>query len=192
MHKSIPIVFALGALFILSLCSACMSQSTPNQTSEQNGGLKQIIVPTNSPYISFDAAQHNLEDYNTDISNESTGIPMIYAIYGLDVDDTGNATSWIFGVRHSGGTLMLAYDLSGWKKIPWNASLGLEEINTGSIVTPDILFSRNSALILNNPSPMNPERRDLELVQGIYTLTITSGSNDRILSFNATTGELIP
>jgi hypothetical protein len=36
-----------------------------------------------------------------------------------------------------------------------------------------------------------PERRDLELNQDIYTLTITSGNTSRILTFNATTGELI-
>jgi len=53
------------------------------------------------------------------------------------------------------------------------------------------LFVKNKAVILSNPSPTNPERRDLDLIRGIYTLTIVSGSKDRILTFNATTGELI-
>jgi hypothetical protein len=94
-------------------------------------------------------------------------------------------------VLHSGGTELLSYDRSGWIKIPWNASLLSEAIDVEKIVSPGILFSRNSAVILINPSTAIPERRDLDLIRGVYTLTITSGSNERILTFNATTGELI-
>ena len=86
---------------------------------------------------------------------------------------------------------MLAYDGKSWITIPWNAPLDLEEITVDSIVSPARLFSQNTAVIVRSPPPADPERRDLELKQGIYTLTITSGSTSRILTFNATTGELI-
>ncbi len=73
----------------------------------------------------------------------------------------------------------------------WNVTLPSEEIILDTIVTPDNLFSQNKAVISGNPSPAIPERWDLELQRGIYTLTITSGSSTRILTFNATTGALI-
>jgi len=190
MHKSIPMIFAILALFVLSLCSACVTQPPENQTSQQNTGFSQISE--GSPSISFDVAQQNLRDYRPDPTNESTGIIAIYYIHGTNVDVSGNASSWIFGVRHSGGTELLAYDRSGWITIPWNVSLLSEEIAVDRIVSPGNLFSQNNAVILTNPSMAIPERRDLDLIWGVYTLTITSGSTDRILTFNATTGNLIP
>lgn len=192
MHKSIPMIFAILALFVLSLCSACASQPPENQTSQENTGLSQILGPVESSYINFDVAQQNLPAYQPDPQNTSYFIKTIYYFTGLDVDGSGNARSWIFGVRHANGTEMLAYDQSGWIKILWNAPLGSEEIAVDSIVSPARLFSQNTAVIFVNSSNTIPERRDLELKQGIYTLTITSGSMGRILTFNASTGELIP
>jgi len=189
MRRNIPNIFAILALLSLILCSACVSQPPANQTSQQNVGLVQISE--RSPYISFDEAQQNLMDYRPDPTNESTAIKTIYYIHGTNLDVSGNASSWIFGVRHSGGTELLAYDRSGWKTIPWNVSLLSEEIAVDRIVSPGNLFSQNNAVILTNPSTAIPERRDLDLIRGVYTLTITSGSKDRILTFNAATGELI-
>ena len=191
MHKSITMVFAIFVLFVLTLCSACVTQSSPNQTSQQNGGISQIQGPVESRYISFTEAQTNLPAYQPDPENVSYFIKTIYYFTGIDVDGSGNARSWIFGVGRTNGTEMLAYDRSGWIKIPWTAPAGAEEIVVDNIVSPERLFSQNAAFILVNPSMTIPERRDLELKQGIYTLTITSGNTSRILTFNATTGELI-
>jgi hypothetical protein len=194
MRRNIPIIFAILGLLSLILCSACVSQPPANQTpanqmSQQDGGLVQISE--GSPSISFDEAQHNLIVYSPDPANESTDIKTIYYIHGTNLDVTGNASSWIFGVRYSGGTALLSYDRGGWIQIPWNASLISEEIDFERIVSPGRLFSQNNAIIFSNTSPTNPERRDLDLIRGIYTLTITSSSKDRILTFNANTGELI-
>jgi hypothetical protein len=192
MRRNIPAIFVISTLIVLVLCSACVSQPPQDKTSQQNGGLKLITVPEESPYISFDVAHQNLREYRPDPTNESTAIKTIYTIYGMNIDGSGNATSWIFGVRHSGGTELLAYDRSGWIQIPWNAPSLSEEIDVDRIVSPARLFSENAAVILGNPSSTIPDRKDLELKQGIYTLTITSGNTSRILMFNATTGRLIP
>jgi hypothetical protein len=192
MRRNIPAIFVISSLIVLVLCSACVSQPPQDKTSQQNGGLKLITVPEESPYISFDVAHQNLREYRPDPTNESTAIKTIYTIYGMNIDGSGNATSWIFGVRHSGGTELLAYDRSGWIQIPWNAPSLSEEIDVDRIVSPARLFSENAAVILGNPSSTIPDGKDLELKQGIYTLTITSGNTSRILMFNATTGRLIP
>jgi hypothetical protein len=195
MRRNIPIIFAILGLLSLILCSACVSQPPTTQTTpatQQSGGLVEVTVPTESPYISFDVAQRNLQDYQPGSVNNPTLMKTVYYITGIDVDQSGNARSWIFGVRNANGTEMLAYDRSGWVTLPWNALPGLEEIRDDSMVSPARLFSQNPAVIIGNPPSAIPERRDLELKQGVYTLTITSGSTTRILSFNATTGELIP
>jgi hypothetical protein len=191
MHKSVPIIFAILALVVLIVSSACISQPPINQTSPQNGGLTQILGPVESPYISFDTAQQNLPSYQLDPENTSYFIKTIYYFTGLDVDESGNARSWIFGMGNSNGTEMLAYDQSGLITLPWDAPPGAEEIDVDTIVPPARLFSQNSAVIFGSPGNVSPERRDLELKQGIYSLTISSGDTSRILTFNATTGEMI-
>ena len=191
MHKSVPMIFAILMLISLILCSACVSQPPANQTLQQNVGITRISAMADSPYISFDVAQQNLLTYQPDSTNQSAAPKTIYTIHGMDVNESGYAASWIFGVRISNVTELLAYGPGGWIKIPWDSSFPSEEIDIGKIVSPSRLFSQNNAVILSNPSRTIPERRDLDLIRGIYTLTIVSGSKDRILTFNATTGELI-
>ncbi len=70
-------------------------------------------------------------------------------------------------------------------------TLPSEKISLDTIVTPENLLKQNRVAIINNPSTGVPERWDLELQSGTYTLTMTSGTSTRSLTFNATTGALI-
>ena len=183
MRRNIPQIFAILLLTILVLCSGCVFPGSEKPVV--NGGLSQITTPEISPYISFEEAKQKFEDYNG-----AEKLP-VYYIFSRDVDGSGNAESWLFGVRQSTGTELLMYDRTGWKTIPWNASLPSEEIMLNQGVSPGTLFSQNKQVILSTSSPSIPERRDLVLKQGMYTLTINSGSASRTLMFNATTGVLI-
>ena len=119
-------------------------------------------------------------------------IKTMYYFTGLDVDESGNARSWIFGMGNSNGTEMLAYDQNGLDKAPMECTPRCRRNRCRQYrISRHRLFSQNSAVIFGSPSHAIPERRDLELKQGIYTLTITSGNTSRILTFNATTGEMI-
>jgi hypothetical protein len=189
MRRNLLTIFVILALITQILCSACVSQPVTNQPSQQDGGITLTTLKTESPSISFEKAYQNIMNYRYNPTNDSSTINTIYTIYGLNIDKYGNATSWVFGVRHSGGTELLAYDQSGLTRIPWNAPPFSSEINVDNIFPPNDLFSQNSAFILSNPYPI--ERQDLELSRGTYTLTIISGAQERVLTFNATTGKLI-
>lgn len=191
MRKFIPIIFSILILLILIFGSACLTQSSSSQKTQQDVGITRISSTADSPYISFDIAQQNLLTYQPDSTSQSAAIKTVYTIHGMNVNESGYAASWIFGVRISNVTELLAYGPGGWIKIPYNISFPSEEIDVGKIVPPGRLFSQNNAVILGNPSRTISERRDLDLKQGIYTLTIASDSTVRTLTFNATTGELI-
>jgi hypothetical protein len=195
MLKFIPIIFSISILLALILSSACVTQSSPNQTTPANPndiGITQISGSADSMYIGFDAALQDLLTYNPYSINGSTPVKTIYSIHGTDVNESGYAASWIFGVSIANVNEFLAYEQGGRTIIPLNTPLDSEEIDVERIVSPDRLFSQNSAMILGNLSHAITERRDIDLKDGIYTLTITSNSSVRVLAFNATTGELIP
>jgi hypothetical protein len=183
-------IFAILALFVLSLCSACVTQPSPNQTSQQNTGLSQITQKADNSLISFEEAKAKLVEYRLNDLNEPVNAKTVYYMRSKEADGTGNATGWIFGVYNGNKSEFLVYDRTGWTTIA-NATLPSEEIVLDSVVSPGSLFSQNKAVISGNPSLVIPERRDIELQRGIYKLTITSGSTTRILTFNATTGALI-
>ena len=183
MRRNIPQIFAILLLTILVLCSGCVLPGSEKPVV--NVGLSQVTTPEISPYISFEEAKQKFEDYNG-----AEKLP-VYYIFSRDVDSSGNATIWLFGVRQSTGTELLMYDRAGWKIIPWNAILPSEEIILNQVVSPNTLFIKNKDVIFGASSHSIQERRDLELKQGVYTLTITTENTSRILTFNATSGVLI-
>lgn len=187
MRRNLPIIFAILLLGILVLCSACVVPES--EKPGFNGGLSQITTREISPYISFGEAKQEFEGYTGNISSAEK-LP-VYYILSRDVDRSGNALNWLFGVHQSTGTELLMYDRTGWKIIPWNATLPSEEILLDQVLSPGTLFIRNKDVIFNASSLSDTGRRDLVLKDGIYTLTINSGSTSRTLMFNASTGELI-
>ena len=189
MHKSIRIIFSILILLILILSSACVIQSSNNQTTQQDIGLTQITAMEDYSHISFDGAKARLIEYRLNRMNESGNATIVHYMRSRDLDEMGNATGWIFGVFNGPDPIFLVYDKTGWTSIG-NATFPSEEIALDSVVSPDFVLKNNKEIISGNP-PVAFERRDMELQQGIYTLTITSNSITRILTFNATTGALI-
>jgi hypothetical protein len=116
----------------------------------------------------------------------------IYYILCRDVDDSGNAMSWVFGVNYGRGDRLLIYEKSGWTVFPnSNPTFSSEEILIDRVVSPGNLITSNKAIIARTLSSTIPDRKDLELQEGIYKLNIYSGNTGKILTFNATTGVLI-
>ena len=218
MRTNVPIIFVIVGLLILILSSACVSQQPANQTTQHDTGLAQTIVPVNTiPVnnlrISFEEAKARLADYRINALYEhalneagnattvklmrsrvlegSGNATTVNYMRSRDLDESGNATGWIFGIYNGDKAEFLTYDRTGWTIIA-NAALPSETIALDSVVSPDFLFKMNKEMISGNSSPTIPERRDIELQRGIYTLTITSGSTSRTFTFNATTGALIP
>ena len=186
MRRNIPAIFAISALILLILCSACTFLPSDEK---KEGGLSQVSIPEENSRISFEKAHQELENYRIDSINETAEGKTIYSLIAKDVDESGNATSWVFGINQGVGAKLLVYDRTGWTVFPWSTVI-TEKIALDQIVTPGTLFANNKATI-TGPSQKFTERMDLELQQGIYTLTIYSGSTNRILTFNATTGALI-
>jgi hypothetical protein len=190
MRKNIHAIFVISALVALVLCSACVLPF--GEQKKQEGGLTQVTVPTESSRISFEDAYQNLKDYRMDSSSVSAENKRIYYILAKDVDESGNAKSWVFGVNYGIGDRLLIYDKSGWTVFPKsNTTLPSAEISIDRIVSPGNLITTNKAIIAKTLSSTIPDREDLELQEGMYKLNVYSGNTGKVLTFNATTGVLI-
>lgn len=191
MRTDISSIFAFLMLLGLIIGTGCSTPSpagqlTPTPTGTQDSGFTRISAESGS--FLFDEAYRNLRQYPPEAPNVSSVEMPVYYIHGTDLDLSGNASAWIFGVRYAGETTLLSYSGGGWQRIPWDVSLTGDGIDMEKIMTPDRLFSRNSEEIQGSPPPGTAERRDLDLARGVYTLTIASGDAERVLTFNATTG----
>jgi hypothetical protein len=190
MRKIIRSIFVISALVALVLCSACVSPF--GEQKKQEGGLTQVTVLGQNARISFEDAYQNLKDYRMDLSSGSAGPIKSFYILAKDVDDQGKATSWVFGVNRETGSRLLIYDRNGWTDMSLsNSALPSEEIILDNVMPPNKLFAENKAAIQGNSPASSPAIRELELKEGKYTLTITSGSTVKVIKFNATTGALI-
>jgi hypothetical protein len=147
-------------------------------------------MQADSSLISFEEAKEKLVEYQINNLIEPVNGKKVYYLRSRDVDGSGNATGWTFGIYNGNEAEFLVYDRTGWTTIA-NATLPSEEIVLDKIVSPGRLFSQNKAVLAGNPSLAIPEQRDIELQRGIYKITITSGNAGRIITFNATTGALI-
>jgi hypothetical protein len=190
MRRNIPASFAITILIALILISACTAQPPAQPSSQQDQGLARLTPDGESSRISFTEAKQNLQDSLPASMNETGRGKNVYYMLSRDLDESGNSTSWIFGISGNNGPEFLVIEKGGLTTIE-NVILPPEPIVFENIVTPGELLKQNRAVIFTNLSPGAPERRDLELQRGIYTLTITSGNSSRSLIFNAATGVLI-
>jgi hypothetical protein len=190
MRKNISAIFVISALVALVLCSACVSPFGEQKKLE--GGLTQVTMRADTSRISFEDAYQNLKDYQIDSSSVSPENKRIYYILARDVDDSGNAVSWVFGVNYGTNDRLLIYEQSGWTVfLISNPTLPSNEILIDRIVSPGNVITSNKETIARSLSSIIPDRKDLELQEGVYKLNVYSGKTGKILMFNATTGALI-
>ncbi|MDP3563980.1 MAG: hypothetical protein Q8R70_05775 [Methanoregula sp.] len=195
MRSSWPYLFTILALIAMSVCSACVSQPQENKTPVQNIspsvniGLRQITDAPVPSSVSLERARQMLGEIEQPVDTVNSSRQEIYYVLGKNLDSAGNAESWLFGTRSPEGNRLDVYARSRWTTIPWTATLPSEEIRFNGILLPEDLINQSREQIAGTAGP--DRIREIELKNGIYSLTLTQGSTDRVLAFNATTGALI-
>jgi hypothetical protein len=193
-----PLMITIALLFAMCIFSACVSPSAPvNQTPPLNVsptvavGIVPVALTPVPEYVSFDEAKGNLLQSELLSLNQFQKETRILFIQGGNLDESGNAERWVFGVNKGDTNELRVYDHSGWTIIPWYNAISAEEIDLDRLVSPEDLFNQNKNQILERSPSTIPAQRDIELKNGTYQITITSGSTSQILMFNASTGAAI-
>jgi len=196
-----PLMITIALLFAICLFSGCVSPLgpanqtpqilSPNASPKTDVGVMPIEMSPSAKFISFDEAKGNLKDSDSLSSNQLQKERRILFIQGGNLDESGNAEQWVFGVTKGDINELRVYDRSGWTIIPWNNTISAEEIDLDRVVSPTTIINQSGKQILERSPSAIPAQRDIELKNGTYTFTITSGSTSEILMFNATTGAAI-
>jgi len=128
------------------------------------------------------------KDNNTS-ANTSADMQILY-IRGMQIDNTGNADSWMFAVQHGNQTSLVTYGKNGETITDGNTGFRAPPIPMDRIISPGELFNRSHAIIAGTQQDSLPKPMELELQGANYTLTISGNDRTRILVFDATTGAL--
>lgn len=114
----------------------------------------------------------------------------ILMVSGENLNDKGNASSWMFIVQYQNTTKFVTYDQYGETILDWSGGYPREEVFPNQVVSPGTLFDQNRDSIFKTPQAISTESRRLVLSGDSYTLTIRGRDSSRILVFDAKTGAL--
>jgi hypothetical protein len=154
-------------------------------------GITTLNLSSDSSSVSFEAAKRQLK-YSESLSlNQFEKETRVLFIKGGNLDGSGNAEQWVFGINKGDINELRIYGSTGWTIIAWNYPISADQIDLDHVISPTTIFDDNKDQILGNSSPTISVQRNIELRNGTYTITINSGSTSQILRYNATTGAAI-
>jgi hypothetical protein len=177
--------------YLGGLGSFLSPQSSQQTGTKVNVGLLPLSTTGQPPSIAFEDAIGQLSSVLLEKGGVSSNFTIHY-IRGKDLNHTGYASTWMFGVRYENRSTLAYYDQAGWTLVPWQGGLPEPEIVEGTFITPKEIIERNSALIFGDNSAKDERIQTLELGSGIYTLKIHRSGITRVFLFEAFSGGLIP
>jgi hypothetical protein len=186
---------AAGLAVLLVLAAGCTSgqsgqalASTGNTTKVADVGIVPVTSTNEGPQetVTLDDAAAAIVGYEAGQRNNSQQSPAFSYIRGEQINASGQAKRWIFGINQGNGTVMLVYDKNGIQKITFDQNVAPgSEINLAGIMSP------GAAIKIADPSAESGTGPfDLEIVNGEYLITGPAGMQSRTYIINATTGVL--
>jgi hypothetical protein len=186
--------FILVLILLITVCCfscACTSAPpAPQNVSSSDKGISDITQPSRVFTSTLDEAMVDLEWYHSQGTINTTGLS-IRQVNGFGVGSDGAATTWFLGVQQEETAELLVYTNNEWKRMAWGAPLPEEEIILQNVTPPEALYEQQSALIGEKMRLYGTEESNLELKEGVYTITVASNTAMSMLTFDAGTGELI-
>lgn len=193
MRSSVPpAVLVLTLLSALCLTAACTIPflGDANSSDERiDVGIGTINKSVEKSYLNMSTAQVMLLTEFIPGSELDRGTIPIYYIQGVDLDSSGNAARWTFAVNRSAGLMLMVLENGDLTEIPWGSGFSDTPLHTDQVIQPEELFSKNHDVIFSDPSVTVSEQSELDLRDGVYTLTLVSDGSMRYLVFDAVTGK---
>ncbi len=183
------------ALFVVILCCcacACMTAAPPSDG--QNGGSGPSIIdktPRDEPAkVAFEDAWQELVDYQYYEGMDLADVTL-HQIHGIGVAINGTADSWIVGVQNDFSSSLLVYDRESWSQIAWGENFTQKKILFENITLPTQIYRDNQDPIEDLMNTTGTDVSDMDLSDGVYTISVSSSTGLSMIRINASTGELL-
>jgi hypothetical protein len=177
-HSIAPLILCL---LVLSCAPGC---TTTSGDGAAGGGITDMTPPTTEEKIHLDTALADLEVLAGEGFENITGMEVV-TMSGTNVATTGNASTWVLGIRQDGHPSLLVYSHGIWSRLNWSHPMDGEEIPMETALMPRDLYEMHAGEIRG----LGPET-DLTLVNGTYTLRSHTPAPET-LTFDALTGGVV-
>jgi hypothetical protein len=167
-------------------------RSSDSQFSKNSDVGLQPLRDTPPPLLTtFEEAMKQLHQNLRETAGPSSNFTIHY-IRGTNLDNEGRASKWLFGVRYDNQSVLMYFDASGWRSVPWEGAAPEKEIIPGSFVPPKGIIEYTIGLLSGSDQAQKDLIQRLDLINGKYTVTIIQQGKQQIFVFDAGTGALIP
>jgi hypothetical protein len=186
-------LYFMALIVIISICPGCVSgPSVQNQTvppTTPPAGLKVTALTeynaTPQTYSLDDAMAAIVTDNQIRAGNGAQQNFSLCYIQGTNVELSGKAEHWLFGVCGDNTTSMIVYDSHGISRMNWSHWMPDKMIDTSSLLSPAKILG------IAYPGRQAITIPQLEVRDGEYILTAPQGETPREFTMNTSTGVLI-
>ena len=198
MHRSSITILLIAAVIIGLVGIAYFTGAIPfanrpadvQTNTNADAGLQTVPDTTQSSLTTFEEALDQLQQHlkGTPSSSNFT----LHYIRGTDLDVSGRAAHWVFGVRYDNQSVLMYYDAPGWRSASWEGAAPEKEITIESFTSPRSVIRRNAELLSGGDPVEKILIRRLELGNGKYIVTTARQEHLQTFVFDAGSGVLIP
>jgi hypothetical protein len=177
-------------LLTILLVAGCTQPEIPAEPQKESAGPTQTIEQQ-PVRISYQEGLSKAGDaLRTSSSGPSPAFPVYFA-QGKQVDSKGEAAQWIFGVRKDDENFFVVVNPTSHVLQPYPMGLPEQEITNSSVIDPALLIEKNRQIFTNAGAQEPFVLPELELSEGFYTVTVSTGSGNAVMMFDAATGNPI-
>jgi hypothetical protein len=177
-------------LLTILLVAGCTQPEIPAEPQNESAGPSQTIEqqPVRISY------QEGLSKAQAALTNDISGKHPVFPLYfaqGKQVDSEGKAEQWIFGIRKDDENFFVVVNPTSQVLQPYPMELPEREITNSSVIDPALLIEKNRQLFTKAGAQEPFLLPELELSEGFYTVTVSTGSGNAVMMFDAATGNPI-
>jgi hypothetical protein len=191
MNTSGILIVSIFIIVIGLMSSGCTSTDQP---------IIQNSIPSTEPTIAQNSTpgsqgqervslQQAIDALYVSARNDGfTSSPGIYYIRAVNLTPNATAEEWTIGAMQGKKTYFFTFSRQSSFRTDWPNTLPYTAIQPGQFIQPADLFNNQSLLIQEITNAGTIDISELELENGVYTLSIDSGTNFKVLKFDAVTG----
>jgi hypothetical protein len=177
-------------LLTILMAAGCTQPEIPAKPDTEGVGSSPI-TQAQPVRISFQEGLSKAEEaLSGDVSGTLPAVPVYFA-QGKGIDSEGKAEQWIFGIRKDDKNYIVVVNPTSQILQPFYLDLPAKEITSSSVIDPALLIDKNRQRFTDVGAREPFLLPEIELSEGFYTVTVSTGSGNAVMMFDTATGNPI-